>query len=456
MAQVIFMVALALWSHQLIAAGEEDTAFNHPPRVPIILVHGFGGWEPEVFPRFLYWGKFHGDLRQKLEDEGHEVYTASIGPFSSNWDRACELYAVVKGGRVDYGHGHAEKYKHKQLGRHYKGLYERWGGRTGGRVNKVHIIAHSMGGPTVRMLSHLLSFGVKDSGDAMDAMVDESHPFYHGGRDWIESITFLESPLYGTVFANLLIYVKGILVPTMRAGLYLNGLFRSSKPYDPKLDQWNVDSLATYKKFVSRWIWKGESHKDTALYSLTTYGAAEENKWIKESDKVFYFIYSTGHQQISRGFFRDLITHFKYERVIQHFLVAKSMIRKWLNEKDSIMNKDWGVSNDGVVETSSMIHKGQCIDLKKTGTTELIRGSWYSPAHFPYAYHSYATGRCPEVDCTDFVIAHASLLRYIAKNTTASPALNRMKEEVEVFDNLRRAIEEYHEATVTFARKFLE
>lgn len=45
---------------------------------------------------------------------GYEVYTATVGPIVSNWDRACELYAYIKGGRVDYGKIHSEKYGHSR------------------------------------------------------------------------------------------------------------------------------------------------------------------------------------------------------------------------------------------------------------------------------------------------------------------------------------------------------
>jgi hypothetical protein len=37
-----------------------------------------------------------------LPNKGYTVLTPTIGPISSNWDRACELYAYLKGGIVDY------------------------------------------------------------------------------------------------------------------------------------------------------------------------------------------------------------------------------------------------------------------------------------------------------------------------------------------------------------------
>ncbi|KAL4106418.1 hypothetical protein PRIC1_004469 [Phytophthora ramorum] len=94
---------------------------------PIVLVHGFGGWGRDEFFGFKYWGGLQGDFQEDLEKQGYSVYTASIGPFSSNWDRACELYAQIKGGLVDYGEKHSAAHGHARYGRNYTALYPPWG-----------------------------------------------------------------------------------------------------------------------------------------------------------------------------------------------------------------------------------------------------------------------------------------------------------------------------------------
>jgi hypothetical protein len=63
---------------------------------------------------YKYWGGFT-DIQEELKNRGYKVYSAAIGPFSSNWDRACELYAFIKGGYVDYGLAHSEKYSHRRF-----------------------------------------------------------------------------------------------------------------------------------------------------------------------------------------------------------------------------------------------------------------------------------------------------------------------------------------------------
>lgn len=65
---------------------------------PCVFVHGLGGWGNydtvnEVAP---YWGMTTGSLLAYLESEGYDCYAASVGPISSAWDRACELYAQLR------------------------------------------------------------------------------------------------------------------------------------------------------------------------------------------------------------------------------------------------------------------------------------------------------------------------------------------------------------------------
>ena len=76
---------------------------------PVILVHGFMGWGPDEMGSYKYWGGKY-DIEERLREDGFEVYTANVGPVSSNWDRAVELYYQIKGGQVNYGKIQSEKY----------------------------------------------------------------------------------------------------------------------------------------------------------------------------------------------------------------------------------------------------------------------------------------------------------------------------------------------------------
>jgi hypothetical protein len=65
--------------------------------VPIVLVPGFGSWGEPLFGTFNYWGGFE-DLPAALNAAGYTVIVVRIGPLSSNWKRACEVYAQLTSG----------------------------------------------------------------------------------------------------------------------------------------------------------------------------------------------------------------------------------------------------------------------------------------------------------------------------------------------------------------------
>ena len=70
-----------------------------------------------------------------------------------------ELYYQIKGGQVDYGKGHSQLFGiiQKPKGKAFKGLYPKWN-----KNNPVHLIGHSLGGQTIRMLDYLLKTSIQD------------------------------------------------------------------------------------------------------------------------------------------------------------------------------------------------------------------------------------------------------------------------------------------------------
>ena len=93
------------------------------------------------------------DLESELRGAGFEVYTVSVGPISPNWDRAIEAFYQIKGGQVDYGNEKAQKYGiiQRPTKKKYDGLFPEWDAQY-----PIHIISHSQGGQTARMLELLL------------------------------------------------------------------------------------------------------------------------------------------------------------------------------------------------------------------------------------------------------------------------------------------------------------
>ena len=78
-------------------------------RYPLIFVHGMYGWGDAegINKKAPYWGGTTGSIVEYLTGKGIECYATSEGPISSAWDQACELYAQLKGTRVDYGEHHS-------------------------------------------------------------------------------------------------------------------------------------------------------------------------------------------------------------------------------------------------------------------------------------------------------------------------------------------------------------
>ena len=61
-------------------------------------VPGFSGWGPPLLGAINYWGGVE-DIPKYLTDHGYTVIISTIAPISSNWERACELYAQLRAGK---------------------------------------------------------------------------------------------------------------------------------------------------------------------------------------------------------------------------------------------------------------------------------------------------------------------------------------------------------------------
>jgi triacylglycerol lipase len=178
---------------------------------PVVLVHGFLGFGPDQFKSsgFLYWGGY-GDIagHMRIYKGPHPVFTAGVGATSSNWDRAAELYAQIKGGCVDYGATHVVRQNlpgqvQKPFGKcwaadpannpfHYPlAFYPAWDAE-----HPIHMVGHSQGGTTIRALVELLEHGSPD-GDEGGA------DLYQGGKiGWIKSVTTISAPHNGTTLRD--------------------------------------------------------------------------------------------------------------------------------------------------------------------------------------------------------------------------------------------------------------
>ena len=166
---------------------------------PVVFVHGLMGWGQRaginaVLP---YWGMTTGSLTSYLNSLGYETYSATVGPISSAWDRACELYAQLTGTTVDYGAAHAAAHDHARYGITYdRPLFAGWGTK-----RAVNLVGHSFGGATTRLFLEILTNGCPEEVAAAKAAGVAPSPFFLGGKgSWVHSLTAIAAPHNGTTF----------------------------------------------------------------------------------------------------------------------------------------------------------------------------------------------------------------------------------------------------------------
>jgi len=257
---------------------------------PVVFVHGFVGLVGEdafsMYPN--YWGGIKYNVKQELTKLGYRVHEANVGAFSSNYDRAVELYYYIKGGRVDYGAAHAAKYGHKRYGRTYEGIMPDW--EPG---KKIHLVGHSMGGQTIRLMEHFLRNGNQEEIDYQRQYGGTVSDLFKGGQDnMVSTITTLGTPHNGTPAADKLGSTKFIKDTINRIGK-----IGGTKALDLELgfSQWGLkqqpnESYIDYAERVSKSkIWNTE---DQAVNDLTTQGAEKINQQTSLNPNIVYTTYT--------------------------------------------------------------------------------------------------------------------------------------------------------------------
>ena len=177
---LLLTVVLALSLCIIPAAAADGQARSDDP---VVFVHGLLGWgqRDKIYRIMPYWGMTTGSLTDYLSAKGYETYAASVGPLSSAWDRACELYAQLAGTRTDYGVKHAQDFGHERYGIDYEQpLFDGWGTK-----RAVNLVGHSFGGATIRLFLDILADGSAEEQAAAKAAGVEPSPFFLGGKgDW--------------------------------------------------------------------------------------------------------------------------------------------------------------------------------------------------------------------------------------------------------------------------------
>ncbi|MEG0978660.1 MAG: hypothetical protein RR911_03490 [Oscillospiraceae bacterium] len=319
---------------------------------PYVLIHGmFGFGQGEKLNDILpYWGMLTGDLTTYLNGEGFETYNPSISPISSAWDRACEIYAQLVGGTVDYGKAHSEKYGHKRFGRTYsKPIFEGWG-----KDKKVNLVGHSFGGSTIRIFATLMADGSKEEMAVTEQ--EDISPFFTGGKaNWVHSITAFACVHEGTTLMysmqNLLQWLEKV---TTAAANMAGGSF--SKLYEFHAEQWDLNGFEnghstkalTNKERQHAMI----ASTDNVYYDLTLHGSKEINEKITCVEDVYYF--SCPCRVTSQQFFTSKPKETPLFRSCPVFIPFARSIGKYSKNtiNDIPVDESW-LPNDGLVPTIS-------------------------------------------------------------------------------------------------------
>ncbi len=355
-------------------------------KYPIVLVHGFLGWGPEEMIGYKYWGGFW-DIGEYLEEKGFTVFTVSIGPVSSNWERAVEIYYQLKGGQIDYGKKHADKFGviQKPVGKIFTGLYPDWDAE-----HPVHLIGHSMGGQTIRMLDYLLinSFYV----DSLETQYEESDLLRQALSGRIKSITTISAPHNGTTYFD----IRMKTIPFFQNFIGLAAVIGSDF-YDFDLQHWDLEQKEGenwqdyYNRMDNHAAWES---KNISSWDLSVSGAQELNTYVKANPNVYYFSFGT------TASIRDPQTGF-YVPDNKVFVSLISNIKKIGQETtyfaDGIQTDSTWFENDGLVNTSSMWGPTTGLNgpdkiVEYSADETLLPGQWYTFG--PYKMdHYYVIGQ---------------------------------------------------------------
>ncbi|MBC8312248.1 MAG: lipase [Candidatus Marinimicrobia bacterium] len=366
------------------------SANNHP----IFLIHGFFGWGRDEMNGHYYWGG-NNDFQTDLQNVGYDVFTLSVGPISSNWDRAAEAYAQIKGGCVDYGKRHSQEYGIIQQPNNkcYDGLYPEWD-----EHNPIHLIGHSQGGLTARMLEHLL----------MNEIKGEQSNLFSKNEGWIKSITTISTPHDGTTLAPI---VMDIFPFAQTIASWVGSIDSETitEFYNFDLEQWGLQkrdgekNKAFWKRIKSSKI---KESKNFSSWDLSLEGSKQFNTHYVTNQDTYYFTFST-------------YATYKQDKSEKHIPDSSMRWFIWpaglLIGQSEKADKSW-YKNDGIVNTTSMYapstgKNGPAPFKLFDGVVE--KGIWQSIETLHMDHHHVIGGHIPESESSEvfkIYLEHCSLL----------------------------------------------
>ena len=346
---------------------------------PWVFVHGMGGWAD--FNGEAYWGGWassEGDVIALYNSHGVEAYAAVVGPLSSAWDRACELYAQLTGTVVDYGEAHSKAHNHERYGYDYTDnclMGQPWDCKSA-----INLVGHSFGGPTVRLFASLLTYG---DADEIAATGSSTSPLFIGGhKNALHSVVTFSGVHNGSPVANLI--HDSFLMTLIIGALNLVGALVGSDilMWDLQMGHLGLTPKQGEEKAkfsISNIINVVNSH-DNCGYDMTLRGAAELNEKIKTVDSVYYYSYScNSSNKTPFGTYLPIKSNF-----VMFYLT--SLYIGCLEGKtiDGIyMDESWA-KNDGIVPLASALYPSTDADTAISYETAVKAGDAIKPGVWYY------------------------------------------------------------------------
>ncbi len=247
----------------------------------IVFVPGLFGWGPGELGDFPYWGDALAQFKPPFS-----THWMKCGPISSFHDRACEIFAQIKGTRIDYGSDHSSTAEHARFSRDFtgRGLFPDWS-----KDNPVVLVGHSAGAQTCLQLQQLLARDFWGVGS---------------NEDWVETFVSMSGVLNGSTLAYLTCderkgkLKKGADVLVQTALDFIAALRLAAGPnrdigrnYDLFLDQWigrehpTIEELLAFFATNHRFV-QGE---DNGAFDLGLLGCLEANRKLRTAAGTYYF-----------------------------------------------------------------------------------------------------------------------------------------------------------------------
>ena len=387
---LLLTLVLALSLCVIPAAAADDQTRSDDP---VVFVHGLFGWgqRDKIFRIMPYWGMTTGSLPDYLATQGYETYAASVGPLSSAWDRACELYAQLVGARTDYGVKHAQDFGHERYGIDYEApLFDGWG-----TERAVNLVGHSFGGATTRLFLEILTNGCPEEVAAAKAAGVEPSPFFLGGKGgWVHSLTAIAAPHNGTTFIESNSDFTKFAADLTTAAAKALGLSSLKGVYDFQLDQFGIrkDDNETFSQALDR-VLRSDflSHNDNAFLDLTIDKSLEINKGIEIQPNVYYFSYAGDQTSTDplTGNHYPTVSAIPSNGMCALMMPGSVNMGKYYDKYTAggiYIDQSW-LPNDGLVNTVSALYptttdKNTTECLKRDGTQGWVNYDGYSDIAF--------------------------------------------------------------------------